>query len=95
MTKNEFEFTLFLMGFVKAGEHYFFDEKGDTRLMQISHKNTEKNTGQHQYEYVYPDHFEIRTTSTNTYKRYKQHRGYQRIINYLQRQELFIGITND
>ena len=93
MTKNEFELTLFLMGFVKGGENYF--KKGsDTWLNKISHNRPDPGK-LYKYVYIYPDHYEVHTTSTNPNKTYKQHRGYQRIINYLQRQELFIGITND
>jgi len=93
MTKNEFELTLFLMGFVKGSENYFL-KGNDTWLLKISHKDL-RTDRKHYYACLYPDHFEIHTTSTNPNKTYKQHRGYQRIINYLQRQELFIGITND
>jgi len=93
MTKEEFELTLFLMGFTKPGKSYYL--KGSTVwLNQISH-NTSNTSAYYKYEFIYPDHFNVKTLSKNVDKEYKQLHGYQRIINYLQRQELLIGSTND
>ncbi len=87
MNKKEFEFTLWLMGWKKrpyAGLHAYNSPYpnyvGD--LIPAHYKPDVK--------YKSPEAFRIITVHYGT----KTHTGYQRIINYVQRQEMFLGDGN-